>query len=266
MTTDCGRVGAIRTAVLDETTSIRSGPAHQPVRSELAQSVPVVPDHVRQVVDAWRAAGSPLQGTIAWPRQRWIDEFPVHATTFSMLPDRLSRPVVRRACLNAAVSPADAERSFLAVMAWGYGRVGYGPFRVRRVLDAAPSVGAQLQAAACTVGAGRPVEAYARLGDHGAARLPHLGPAFGTKFLYFCSPAGTRPALILDRLVARWLSENVGLAFNELRWSVSTYARYLETMFGWADELALAADELENCIFSRQAALGDSQWAPADPV
>jgi hypothetical protein len=34
-------------------------------------------------------------------------------------------------------------------------------------------------------------------------------------------------------------------------------------MFGWADELALAADELELCIFSTQArGIGDSQWAP----
>jgi hypothetical protein len=62
--------------------------------------------------------------------------------------------------------------------------------------------------------------------------------------------------------VARWLRENVRVAFNELRWYVSTYARYLETMFGWADELALTADELEFCIFSAQAGLGESQWAP----
>ena len=52
------------------------------------------------------------------------------------------------------------------------------------------------------------------------------------------------------------------MAFNELRWSVSTYARYLESMSGWADELALAAGELEACIFSKQArGLGASQWA-----
>lgn len=68
---------------------------------------------------------------------------------------------------------------------------------------------------------------------------------------------------MLDRLVARWLRENAGLPLNELRWSVSTYVRYLEIMFGWADELALAADELELCIFSTQAGgIGDSQWAP----
>ena len=45
--------------------------------------------------------------------------------------------------------------------------------------------------------------------------------------------------------MARWLRENVGLVLNEVRWSVSTYASYLKTMFGWADELGLTADELE---------------------
>ena len=226
----------------------------------------VISDPVRRVVDTWRDAGSPLQEGIAWPRQRWIDALPSHATMFASLPERLDRIAVRRACARGAASPVDAERSFLAVMAWGYGQVGYGPFRVRRLLGAAPDAGAVLQTAASTAADGRPVAAYAGLGDHGIARLPRLGPAFGTKFLYFCSSPAARPALILDRLVARWLRENTDLALNEIRWSVSTYTRYLETMFGWADELALAADELENCIFSRQAALGDSQWAPADPV
>ena len=79
------------------------------------------------------------------------------------------------------------------------------------------------------------------------------------QFLYFCSATSSQPALILDRLVARWLRENAGLPLNELRWSGSTYVRYLEIMFGWADELALAADELELCILSAQAGgLGDS--------
>jgi hypothetical protein len=91
------------------------------------------------------------------------------------------------------------------------------------VLDAVPNADARLQAAAGTAVEGRPVDGYACLGDHGIARLPHLGPAFGTKFLYFCSATSSQPALILDRLVARWLRENAGLPLNELRWSVSTY-------------------------------------------
>ena len=36
----------------------------------------------------------------------------------------------------------------------------------------------------------------------------------------------------------------------------------LEIMFDWADELDVAADELEGCIFARQAGLDGGQWAP----
>ena len=96
-----------------------------------------------QVVTAWRAAGSPPQDGIPWPRQRWIDRFPSHAAIFTGLPDRLTRPVVRGACLRAADAPDDAARAFLTVMAWGY-----GPFRVRRLLDGTVEAESQLQAAA----------------------------------------------------------------------------------------------------------------------
>jgi hypothetical protein len=101
-------------------------------------------------------------------------------------------------------------------MAWGYGRVGYGPYRVHRVLETTLDAGSILQSAAGELGSGGPVRAYVLLGEHGAARLPGLGPAFGTKFLYFCSPSGASPALILDRLVADWLREHAGLRLNEV--------------------------------------------------
>ena len=178
-----------------------------------------------------------------------------------MLPDRLTRPVVRGACRRTADSPTEAKQGFLVVMAWGYGRVGYGPFRVRRLLDAASGAGATLQAAASALREAGPVAAYAQLGDRGVGKLAGLGPAFGTKFLYFCSHSGDRPALILDRLMAGWLRDNAGLAVNEVRWSASAYDRYLTSMYGWANRLAVAAEELEMCIFSEQARLAGNQWA-----
>jgi hypothetical protein len=63
--------------------------------------------------------------------------------------------------------------------------------------------------------------------------------------------------------VAAWLRENTSLAVAEGRWSPRTYERYLEAMFGWADELDMAADELESCIFAEQAGLSGSQWTQA---
>jgi hypothetical protein len=100
------------------------------------------------------------------------------------------------------------------------------------------------------------------LGDSGVPQLPGLGPAFGTKFLYFCSPPGGRTALILDRLVAAWLRANTGLRLNEARWSAPAYQRYLEAMSRWAAETAITAEELEACIFQAHARGTSSQWAP----
>jgi hypothetical protein len=138
--------------------------------------VAVVPDDVGRVVGGWRSAGSPAQDGIAWTRQRWIDQFTQFAPALTMLPDRLDRSVIRDACRRAAASAVEAEQAFLAVMAWGYGRVGYGPYRVRRLFDVAPDAGAHLQAAAGVLAEQGPVAAYARLGDHGVARLAGLGP------------------------------------------------------------------------------------------
>ena len=95
-----------------------------------------MPPQIRQLVSEWRAAGSPAQDGIPWPWQRWAARFPSHASVFAMLPDRLSRLVIRGACLGAAASPIAAERSFLAVVAWGQRMGGYGPFRAQRVLGA----------------------------------------------------------------------------------------------------------------------------------
>lgn len=44
-------------------------------------------------------------------------------------------------------------------------------------------------------------------------------------------------------------------------WHVPTYRRYLASMYAWAGEMAIAADDLEMCIFSEQARLAGSQWA-----
>jgi Putative 8-oxoguanine DNA glycosylase OGG-like protein len=192
-----------------------------------------------------------------------MDEFPGHAAMLSDIPGgRLGRPQVRQACWNAASSPAAALVAFIAIMAWGYGKVGYGPYHVRRVLASVPDPGSRLQVAVGELARGGPVAAYGLLGDNGVPALPGLGPAFGTKFLYFCSPPGGPTALILDSLVAKWLRANTVLRLNEARWSVPTYQRYLATLSRWAAETAVTADELETCIFLAQAKAAGNQWAP----
>jgi hypothetical protein len=220
----------------------------------------VVPVAVHRVVDAWRSEGSQPQAGIPWPRRRWRNQFPHHSATLAALPDALSRGTVRRASRDALESPAAAERAFLVAMVWGYGEVGYGPFRVERILSSTTDATARLCAAARVVARDGMMGGYGHLAS-AAGRLRYLGPAFGTKFLFFCSPSSQRPALILDRLVATWLAENAGMSLDHVSWSPPTYKRYIETIYAWAHAEDMQPADLEECIFTAQARRAGSQWA-----
>jgi hypothetical protein len=241
--------------VVDELNSVAAGP-----EATAWQDRGVVPAAVQGVVDRWRAAGSPAQAGIAWPRQRWTEAFPEFRQLFDGLPDRLTRVAVRRHCQSAAESADDAERSFLVVMTWGYGDVGYGPFRVARILADTPNATGRLRDAATALADGGAVAGYRALADRRRSRLKWLGPAFGTKFLHFCTPAGQQPALILDRLVADWLRDNVATSFNPVPWDTAAFRRYVNLMSGWSSDLGIEPDQLEVCLFTEEAARTGSQW------
>jgi hypothetical protein len=93
-------------------------------------------------------------------------------------------------------------------------------------------------------------------------RLDGLGPAFGTKYLYFCPQLSEQhPALILDRLVREWLRSHTDVRVNTALWSSRSYANYVQQMWAWADQLGEPADVLEECMFTEQARERGSQWA-----
>ena len=220
----------------------------------------MVPESAKTAIAKWLERGSPPQVGIAWPRQRWIERFPGSRELFSGLPDQLDRRIVREHCASAGSSPEEAERAFLIVMTWGYGDVGYGPFRVARILGDTRDASGRLQRAVQSLASGGPLDGYDALGDYGQSRLKWLGPAFGTKFLHFCSPPRLPPALILDRLVADWLRINAELSLNPVPWSTQTYRRYIDLLTEWARELAIEPDELETCLFTEEAGRAGSQW------
>ena len=103
------------------------------------------------------------------------------------LPMALAREDVRSVASHAAAGPTEARQAFLAMMAWGYGNVGYGPHRARRILESTPDSDGRLRRVAQSLLDGGAVEGYTRLG--GDCRVRFLGPSFGTKFLTFCQPA-----------------------------------------------------------------------------
>jgi hypothetical protein len=222
-----------------------------------------VPEAVVEIVRRWQAGGRPRQPGIGWPRPRWLAWFPASDELLGSLPDRLDRATVRAACSQAARSPAAAWQAFMVVMVWGQGMTGYGPWRTARILNDTSDAKDRLARVARHLAQDGALEAYRRFG--GDCRLRWLGPAFGTKYLYFCPQGPGSPALILDRLVAQWLTNNTQRTVRAGPWSPSTYRRYLELVGSWATALDVAADEVEWCMFQAQSDQTGNQWAATPP-
>lgn len=206
---------------------------------------------MRCVFDAWNQGGRVPQPGVAWPVERWRSAFPQEDLFWNAIPRDLDRDDVRRMVL----SELTIEQRFLVVMVWGFGRVGYGPWRAQRALA---EVGAsnKLETAVDLLHTEGALSAYRFLGTGG--RLPWLGPAFATKFLFFVSKdVSVQRPLILDAVVARSIQRSGGQFFNPGAWSSRIYGEYLDVLHGWADSLGCPADELERCLFMAEAS---GQW------
>lgn len=159
-------------------------------------------------------------------------------------------------------------------MIWGYGPVGYGAWRTKRVLaenDGAAETLAMVARIARDQGGPAAFEWLARRQN----RLRYLGVAFATKYLFFCAAGGRgKPALVLDRLVRDWLSKTLHWSLS-LDWDVDDYREYVDTLSEWASELDVEPGDLEMLVF-QLAANGNprSLWsapelfaaAPSAPV
>jgi hypothetical protein len=126
--------------------------------------------------------------------------------------------------------------AFVAAMAWGFRPNSYGPFRTNEMLVNSKS--GQKRDDALTIllevfdelksGSAKPIDAYKKL----SRKINGLGPAFGTKFLYFASCEDDR-APILDAVVANWLwkygvRDSKDKWLSPVPWKSTNYQRYLE--------------------------------------
>jgi hypothetical protein len=245
---------------LDRTARGSPDSARPAVAAAPGRLVPPPPALV-QLVSEWRAAGSPGQPAIPWPRDVWLADLREHAALLRRLPPLLDRAAIRQECAAAVTNTLSAQDAFIAVMAWGQGNVGYGRYRTREMLST-PHAPERLLSAVKTLAADGAVAAYRRLAAKGDCGLDGLGAAFGTKFLFFCQPPGQTPrALILDKLLSDWLLDNAGLHFKSQPWSEPRYSAYLSQMHSWAEELGSTPDELETCIFRAKADESGGQWS-----
>lgn len=216
------------------------------------------PEFAAAAVTEWKDAGRPRQKPIPWPKSEWMEEFPDLAPMLSVMSNPLSRDAVRDTVRRLPNNEAGAIAAFVACMAWGYGRTGYGRSRTKKVLESnhdAPRKLAKVREIASRGGLRAAFDAYQYLAGEG--RLDHLGPAFGTKFIYFHNADG----LILDKLTAEWYKRASGIDLKPTQWNPSKYREYLAFMGGWAESFGLRPDELEEVAFSQISRESGNQWA-----
>lgn len=211
-----------------------------------------IPDRLVSLVrgDEARRVTQPV---VEFVPDRWIERAPDHAEVIRELPAQMNRTSVREFCDRQPLDDSGALGIFVASQIWGYGQVGYGPFRLGEAL-AAPTLAPTLSASRRLLREGRPVDAFRELCVR--HELPWVGTAFGTKFLHFADPTGN--ALILDSVVAGWLAQHAAMNFRCLR-SEQEYATWLELAAAWAEGTGTTPERIELLVFSDGLPEG-SQW------
>lgn len=194
------------------------------------------------------------QPVMEFSPDRWVERAPDHADVFAELPGLLDRASVRGFCDQRSYDDVGATGVFIASQVWGYGRVGYGPFRLGEAL-ADPRLAAVLSSTRALLRDGRTTDAFRELCV--AHELPRVGTAFGTKFLHFADPTGS--ALILDSVVAGWLRQHTGIRLRCLR-DEREYVTWLALATSWAAEAGTTPERIELLLFSDGLPEG-SQWA-----
>lgn len=169
-------------------------------------------------LDAVLAAVPVEQRCFGWRRPAWenqLHDLPDARELLGRLPERVGRASTRDVVLRE-LDEGRVIPPFVAVMIWGHGTTGYGPSRVRWVLTGQKGVRSyhadvrreelteKLGGAVEVVRGKGAAEAYAYM--YGDGRLPYLGGAFFTKWLYFASAVdgvdAEDAAPILDQRIA----------------------------------------------------------------
>jgi hypothetical protein len=222
-----------------------------------ARPLVAIPDPLRRLVADGR---EPLrQPPVLVRRERWLEALGPSAGLIADLPDRLDRKTVREFVVERVMARDTVLAGFVATQVWGYGTNGYGPSRVLAAL-ADPRLSDALKEAGVRLKDRDPVGAFRVLCvEH---RIPKLGAAFGSKYLYFADPH--RRALIFDRIVRDWLARHAGVELRGRR-DEREYAVWLLLAEQWAAELRLPADRLEMIIFS-DGLPETSEWRPDQPA
>lgn len=153
--------------------------------------------------------------------------------------DRVSRKQVFDAFTEVPKN-GTLKEAFVAVMAWGFRPDSYGPYRTSVMLSTPRKDFVVDDILLSVADENDPVRAYRALEN----KIHGLGPAFGTKFLYFTSSIENR-APILDAVVANWLwrygvRDVKGKWITPVGWNSKLYERYVQFCTEICQQLGIA--------------------------
>lgn len=231
------------------------------------------PDALITTYKRWQKAGRPTQIPSKWNQKSWTNQLKRYEDFF----DRLKGdPIDRKQAVQLSPVVTDEEEAvqvFLLAMLWGYGLVGYGPFRTRRILDR-PEAAAELLEVAEVAQRNGGLAAFQLIADRrngGASSfLKWLGPAFGTKYIYFLTAKSNphEPAPVMDAVVYRWFCKHAPT--RKIRvdyWHPESYERFLDSLKEWALDISqrfgqeFRIDDVEYLIFAEGSRFEGNDWS-----
>lgn len=186
---------------------------------------------------------------------KWLGDIPGATDAINSLPDAVDRDIIRQAVSD--LENDNLAGAFIAVMIWGHGTVGYGPYRTLQVLSdnfrdgkkLSDAVVGRLQDSISVAREQGSVAGFSHLNNDG--KLRGLGPSFFTKWLYYITATGPQgedgAAPILDDEVINWINDNAGEQLKYKR--TPSYERYLDLVTAWGAPYDLSPVDIEERIF-----------------
>ncbi|UZD61108.1 hypothetical protein [Brevibacterium sp. JSBI002] len=231
------------------------------------------PDALITTYERWQKAGRPTQIPSPWKLKSWTNQLGHYKEFFNRLN---GDPIDRKQAVQLSpivTNEEEAVQVFLLAMLWGHGLVGYGPFRTSRILDR-PEAAAELLEVAQVAQRDGGLAAFKLVVDrrNGESRsfLKWLGPAFGTKYIYFLTAKNNpqEPAPVMDAVVYRWFRKHA--PDRKLRvdfWHTPSYEQFLNSLEEWASDIAqrfgqeIRIDDVEYLIFAEGSRFEGNDWS-----
>ena len=177
----------------------------------------------------------------------WIERFPRDAKFLKSVAKNLNRKSVRKVCSQR--STHSIREKFLAVMLWGYGPYAVGAARTLKITKE-KDFESRLKEVYNLAKSGRHIDAISFMAID---PIKGFGPAYGTKFVYFCSPKNVC-APIYDKRVRDWLgkyakNELYGASLHRIQWHTNSYLAWSQWLQVQAKLLKTNWEDLEYLIF-----------------